>query len=410
MDVDQYIELLKELGFHNKEQPPGGMKQNEGALALRGRSLSETIYFNHSQYYQSYFFAERRDPLFPRRLWDDVPKDSLKKKDQASSKIALLPKPGREKEALELLAELEGVTIEHGHDVPSEVKASFGATASGGSDSRRSYGDSSRRRDMPVMTGTELLWLDYAWCVVNCPQSHLTACIKAGAAVPGIDRVDGNELRLPGYLGRNYRPGGILCVAAVGREPSLEDEKKNPENAKRDARLFKLTRKWIEAGRSPENDLQYLQSVRLFYEEALPGWRRWRRHFNTLVESYLKMSVSDIAYTNLAKWRVPIHRGQQARQAEARLTRLCQSDFIPIREIVDILRPVAVLVGVLGAGRNGDIVERWDGEHCSPLVYAWQGQSGHDRHNTAKGARPLREWAPDMAQEVRSRLKHRTNI
>ena len=108
MDVDQYIELLKELGFHNKEERPGVMKQNKGALALRRRDLSVTIYFNRSQHGQLYFFADRKDPLFPRRLWDDVPKADLKKKDQNSSKVAVLPKHGREREALEQLADTLG--------------------------------------------------------------------------------------------------------------------------------------------------------------------------------------------------------------------------------------------------------------------------------------------------------------
>ena len=108
MDVDQYIELLLDLGFHNKEQPPGGMKQNKGALALRGRDLPVTIYFNRSQHDQLYFFADRDDNLFPKYLWEDVPKDCLKRKDQESSNVAMLPKPGREMRALELLAELLG--------------------------------------------------------------------------------------------------------------------------------------------------------------------------------------------------------------------------------------------------------------------------------------------------------------
>ena len=257
------------------------------------------------------------------------------------------------------------------------------------------------------MTEIETKWLDYAWRVVNCPQSHRVACVKAGAAVSGKGRVDGNDLRLPGYLGSNYQQGSILCVAAVGREPSVEFESKNPQNAATDRKLFELTRKWMKDGRSQESDAEYLKAARLCYEEALPLWSRWRRHFRTLVEDYLKMTIADIAYTNLAKCRVPIHQGARPRQAEARLTRLCQSDFIPMREIVDIVRPTAVLVCVLRAGRNGDIVESWDGEHSSPLVYAWQGQSGHDQHNKTKGARRLHEWAPDMALKVLSNLNIR---
>ena len=106
MNLGQYIELLKELGFHNKGQPLGVMKQNKGALALMGRNLPVTIYFNHSKHGQLYFFGDRKGRLFPRRLWEDIPKGCLKKKDQKSSKVAMLPKPGKVKEALELLAKL----------------------------------------------------------------------------------------------------------------------------------------------------------------------------------------------------------------------------------------------------------------------------------------------------------------
>ncbi len=255
------------------------------------------------------------------------------------------------------------------------------------------------------MNKIERAWLDYAWQVVNCPESHLYACINAGAAVPGKGRVDGNDLRLPGYLGRNYRPGGILCVAAVGREPTIEREKKYPVIRRTNANLYNLTQKWIKKGRSSRKDAQYLKSAQICYEEALPNWPRWRRHFRTLVEDYLNMNVTNIAWTNLAKCRVSIDRGQKARTSESNLTRLCQRHFIPIRAIVDILQPVVILVSVLDAGRGGSIVESWDGQSCSPLVYSWQGQSGHDRHNADPRARRLHDWAPDMVREVRSRIE-----
>lgn len=258
---------------------------------------------------------------------------------------------------------------------------------------------------MPL-TKLEKRWLGYAWRVVNCPQSHLDACRRAGAAVPGPSRVDGNDMRLPGYLGRNYRSGGIICVAAVSREPSLEDEKEESATLRtNNAKIFQVTREWIKNGRSRGNDALYLESIRSAYENALPKWPRWTRHFKSLVVDYLKMDVTEVIWTNLAKCRVPIDRGSKARQAEARLTRLCQRKFIPMREIVDIVRPTAVLVCVLNAGQNGDIVDSWDGERCRPLVYSWQGQSGHDRHNTHPERRKLHEWAPEMAREVRRRLK-----
>ena len=246
------------------------------------------------------------------------------------------------------------------------------------------------------MNKFEKSWLDYAWRVVNCSDPHLTACIEAGAAVPGKGRVEGNDVRLPGYLGRNYQPGGVLCVASVSREPSPEDENKKLVIKRTNANLYELTREWIREGRSTGNDSRYLTSVRLCYEEALPNWSRWRRHFKTLVEDYLRLNASEIAWTNLAKCRVPIHLGTKAQQAEARLTSLCQREFIPMRDIVEILKPDLVLVSVLHAGRSGNIIEGWDVKNHSPLVYSWQGRNGRSPTDDK-----LHEWASNMVMEVR---------
>ena len=163
----------------------------------------------------------------------------------------------------------------------------------------------------------------------------------------------------------------------------------------------------MASGRTATNDAHYLESVRTAYEAALPQWSRWRRHFRSLVEDYLKLDLTQIAWTNLAKCRVPTHRGSAARRAEAKVTRLCQREFAPMRVLVDRIRPQIVLTCVLRAGREGDIVSSWDGNLSSPLVYAWHGQSGQDRHNTDPSARRLREWAPRMLREEAALAKQK---
>ena len=93
------------------------------------------------------------------------------------------------------------------------------------------------------------------------------------------------------------------------------------------------------------------------------------------------VDATQIARTNLAKCRVAIHRVPVSGRPESRLTRLCQGPF-PVSALVEAIRPVAVRVAVLGARPGAGIVDTLASDRCLPLVYAWQGRSGHDRHNT----------------------------
>ena len=253
---------------------------------------------------------------------------------------------------------------------------------------------------------TEQRWLDYAWSVVDCPDRHRAQCEALGAAVPGPGRVDGNEVRWPGYLGRDYREGvGVLCVAAVHREARPEEEAPGTAVGRTNAALVEAHRRWLRQGRSQGEDSRFLESVRDAYEEALPHWSRWNRHFRALVQDYLGMSRSGIAWTNLAKCRVAIHLGGQTRTAEATLQPFCQRDFAPVSELVEAIRPALVLACVLNARQGGGIVSSWASPSASPLVFSWQGQSGHDRHNRDPQARRLSEWAPEMAAAYRDRVR-----
>lgn len=237
---------------------------------------------------------------------------------------------------------------------------------------------------------------------MSCPDDHRRACEAAGGAIPGPGRHDGNELRFPGYLGRSYQEEqGILCVGAVHRE--ADPDELDPQHAKLDAELVNAHRDWLTSGRGSGPDAQFLARLRAAYEGSLPFWPRWRRHFRPLVEDHLAMDCTQIAWTNLAKCRVAIHLGSQQRSAEARLTRLCQGTF-PVSALVEAIRPVAVLVAVLGARPGGRIVTSWGSDEWQPLVYAWQGQSGHDRHNTDPDARRFSQWAPKAASEIRAAL------
>jgi hypothetical protein len=251
-----------------------------------------------------------------------------------------------------------------------------------------------------TVNDTEGRWLEYAWGVVNCPDDHRRACEGGGAAVAGPGRYDGNELRFPGYLGRGYCEGrGVLCVGAVHRE--ADPDALEPQHAQLDAELVAAHRDWLASERGLAADARFLSRLRVAYEGSLPFWPRWRRHFRPLVEVYLGMDPTEIAWTNLAKCRVAIHLGSRQRSAESRLTRLCQGAF-PVSAVVEAIRPVAVLVAVLAARPGSGIVSSWSSDSCQPLVYTWQGQSGHDRHNTDPDRRPFSEWAPEAAAQIRS--------
>jgi hypothetical protein len=254
-----------------------------------------------------------------------------------------------------------------------------------------------------MLTEVERNWLDYAWRVVNCPDEHRAVCVAAGGAVPGPGRVDGNELRWPGYVGRKWIPGrGVLCVGAVHRE--ADQAKHGGEVISRTNReLNEATRAWASRGRSTETDEVYLRAVQAAYVDALPTWERWNQHFRPLVNDLLKMNTDEIAWANLAKCRVSIDRGAHQQAAEQKVTRLCQQQFVPMSDLVAALRPAAVLCSVLRAGPGEGIVESWEGVEWSPMVITWFGRTGHDRYNKHPLRRAFSVWAPEAATAIRAR-------
>lgn len=139
-----------------------------------------------------------------------------------------------------------------------------------------------RRAGPPARLSVEERWLDHAWRVVSCPDRHRQLCEAAGGATLRVGAVDGNELRWPGYLGRNYL--GILCVGHVHRESTPDGLACQPLRVRRSyAQLEAASRAWLAAGRSPQNDAAYLEAVRRTYEEVLSRWSRWR-DFGKVVE------------------------------------------------------------------------------------------------------------------------------
>jgi hypothetical protein len=255
-----------------------------------------------------------------------------------------------------------------------------------------------RRTSRSTDSQTEQRWLAHAWGVVTANEKHLYDCVAAGGATPGPGRVDGNELRWPGYLGRHYREErGVLVVGAVHKEASPANEQRQPVIARTNAMLVEATRRWRATGRGPAADAAYLAAIRTAYEEALPAWKRWQRHFRPLVEDHLGLDHTQVAYANLAKCRVPLSR------SESKVTKLCQRAF-PMTQLVEAIRPQAALVAVLHAGAGGNIVSTWRSAHADPVVVSWFGRTGHDQHNTDPHRRKFEDWAPEAAKLIRARL------
>jgi hypothetical protein len=124
-----------------------------------------------------------------------------------------------------------------------------------------------------MLSEAEGRWLDYAWSVVATPERHRTACTANGGAIPGPGRVEGNDLRWPGYLGEHYRPGrSVLCVGAVHREGTAALQAGDRVIAETDRALVEGAREWLGTGRSAHSDERYLERLRAAYVRALPSW------------------------------------------------------------------------------------------------------------------------------------------
>ncbi len=154
--------------------------------------------------------------------------------------------------------------------------------------------------------------------------------------------MEGNDLRWPGYLGRSYKEGaGILCVGHYLREPTPELYRDKPVLEVADRRLVELTRRWKDDRRTPESDETYLRGVQNASKDAIQWWHSWRQQqFKLVVQDTLELRIEDVAWANFAKCRVPIENPDSQKY---KILRLCRTRF-PIHELVDAIRPVAVLV------------------------------------------------------------------
>jgi hypothetical protein len=255
-----------------------------------------------------------------------------------------------------------------------------------------------------TLTEIETAWLNHAWTVVNCPPQHRQACIALGGATSGPGRVQYNDILSPGYLGRNYDQGRVLCMGAAGREPSLQDEQEKPNLRKTASATASQIREWTrQVPRTVGTDEAFLRSFQATSEEA---WRQWPRLaiFRRLFAG-LGIDSTQVAWSNLAKCRA--NDGLDSAHL-TKLCILCQHQF-PVAELVEAIRPVAVLICVIAAdpSREGEVVATWkpnDGRR--PYVFAFEGRNGRD----VKG-RKMDEWELEVVPKVRRLIKkHGTQV
>ena len=94
MDAGRYIELFRELGFHNKEKP------NDSKLLKHKTKFIPSLYFNRSGHGLVYFVGYTQDEYrFPLHLWER--RCPQKGKDDKPNLVTLVPQAGREREAFE---------------------------------------------------------------------------------------------------------------------------------------------------------------------------------------------------------------------------------------------------------------------------------------------------------------------
>lgn len=233
-----------------------------------------------------------------------------------------------------------------------------------------------------MVTPTESRWLDYAWRVANCPPEHRAACERKGGATsaPGYE---GNVLRWPGYLGRDWREyHGVLCVGAV-HGTNWDDG----DDAQARLTLESALWTWLERGRSPISDANYLEQVRVVFEWWMPLWTRWDDFAKVLGK--LGDRVRDVAWTNLAKCRAP------RSASSTTLAKLCQRLY-PVADVVAAIRPVAVLSCTKAATEGGSIVSTWKAPSADPLVFTF-----HGLHGTDGSGRRIAEWSSEAARLIR---------
>lgn len=228
------------------------------------------------------------------------------------------------------------------------------------------------------LTKIERSWVTYALRLLD-DREHLRRCELAGGSPIGeLDpgrRLDA-DLRWPGYLGRDYRSGGVLCVATVHR-----DFETNGAGPGVRAGIVEATRGLRDRILS---DVEYLNLVRRGYEAGLAKWVVGGHLGRTL--GALGVPLSAIAYVNAARCQVPenwSHLPDKAARSAAKATCnqikeavlcRCWVDY-PVTNLVAMLRPSFVLFANAPTFDRASMSKELGGV-ATACIHAWQGAAG----------------------------------
>lgn len=253
-----------------------------------------------------------------------------------------------------------------------------------------------------TLTQIEHEWVAYARRLLA-DGAHQRRCeLVGGSPVGELDpqrRLDA-DLRWPGYLGCDYRAGGVLCVATVHR-----DFETNGAGPAVRADIVDATR-GLRSGTLDAS--AYLQFVRRGYESGLASWVVGG-HLGLTLKA-LDVPLTAIAYVDAARCQVPedwSHLSDKAERVAAKATcsaikaavlRTCWADY-PITDLIEMLRPTFVLFA------NAPTFDRAAGSNelgpvAAACIHAWQGAAGtllrplDVDETTFQAKTPLGVWAP----------------
>jgi hypothetical protein len=261
---------------------------------------------------------------------------------------------------------------------------------------------------MADLTHTEEAWLRYAHTLAD-DQEHLDACKDLGGSPDGPE-FDPNhtldpDLRWPGYLGRDYSSGRVLCVATVHR-----DFETNGAGTQVRADIVDATRGLRDRTIS---DGDYLASVRRGYEAGLLKWIVGGNLGVAL--GALDVPLTAIAYVNAARCQYPEDRdhlpdkaAKQAAKAagdkvKAAVLKLCWTAY-PITRLVEILDPrVVVFANAPTFDRAKPDLDRRGGV-AAVCIHQWQQPAGSLLRPLQVGdlihprKTPLSSWTPTVRE------------